>query len=332
MTVRNMPFLAPAAFTMVMGTGALAMATLEMSQIFPPLYWFAQFLNILNYALFFLLALWAALSWPKNVPTLLENFEQPDNCALYSALGIALLVLGTQALRFGFGEIIAVCVWGPGALITLVFNYGILLRFFLHPGIEMSHSTPVLFVPVASMVVLPVAGAPISVMLDSGVIRNIVILVSILALGGGLALYVGLFSMMLQRHLLIRPLPDQLAPTLWIHLAPIGWAAVALLALAQNVFPEAYLGAVEVIAILLFGAAIWWLIMAAIICIRALTSHNLTFSMAWWSFIFPIGSVTILSNHLAFAPANMLFPWLWALLAGLWTYCAVKTVVFLKRR
>lgn len=327
-----MPFLAPAAFTMVMGTGALAVATLEMSQIFPPLYWFAQFLNILNYALFFLLALWAALSWPKNVPTLLENFEQPDNCALYSALGIALLVLGTQALRFGFGEIIAVCVWGSGALITLVFNYGILLRFFLHPGIEMSHITPVLFVPVASMVVLPVAGAPISVMLDSGVIRNVVILASILALGGGLALYVGLFSMMLQRHLLIRPLPDQLAPTLWIHLAPIGWAAVALLALAQNVFPEAYLGAAEVIAILLFGAAIWWLIMAAIICIRALTSHNLTFSMAWWSFIFPIGSVTILSNHLAFAPANMLFPWLWALLAALWTYCAVMTVVFLKRR
>ena len=54
MTVRNMPFLAPAAFTMVMGTGALAMATLEMSQIFPPLCTgFAQFLNILNYALFF---------------------------------------------------------------------------------------------------------------------------------------------------------------------------------------------------------------------------------------------------------------------------------------
>ncbi len=46
------------------------------------------------------------------------------------------------------------------------------------------------FVPVASMVVLPVAGAPISVMLDSGVIRNIVILVSILALGGDLRFYV----------------------------------------------------------------------------------------------------------------------------------------------
>lgn len=332
MTVRNMPFLAPASFTMVMGTGALAVATLEMSQIFQPLYWFAHFLNILNYALFFLLALWAALSWPRYVPTLLENFEQPDNCALYSACGIALLVLGTQALRFGFGEVIAICVWGFGALITLVFNYGILLRFFLHPGIEMSHITPVLFVPVASMVVLPVAGAPISVMLESGVIRNLVILASILALGGGLALYAGLFSMMLQRHLLIRPLPDQLAPTLWIHLAPIGWAAVALLALAQHVFPETYLGAAEVIAILLFGAAIWWLVMAAIICIRAITHHNLSFSMTWWSFIFPIGSVTILSNHLAFAPANMLFPWLWALLAALWTFCAVKTVVFLRRR
>lgn len=331
MTIRNMPFLAPAAFTMVMGTGALAVATLEMAQIFQPLYWFAQFLNILNFALFFLLALWAGYSWPKNVPTLLENFEQPDNCALYSACGIALLVLGTQALRFGFGEIIAICIWGLGAVVTLVFNYGILLRFFLHPGIEMSHITPVLFVPVASMVVLPVAGAPISLLLGP-IGRCLVILASILALGGGLALYVGLFSMMLQRHLLIRPLPDQLAPTLWIHLAPIGWAAVALLSLAQNVFPETFLGAAEVIAILLFGAAIWWLIMAAIICIRAITHHNLGFSMTWWSFIFPIGSVTILSNHLAFAPANMLFPWLWALLTGLWTYCAVKTVIFLKRR
>lgn len=331
MIIRNMPFLAPAAFTIVMGTGAFAIATLEMTRIFAPLAWLARFLNIVNFLLFFILAIWAAASWPKNTAILRKNFEHPDNCALYSASGIAVLVLGAQALRFDFGYVAAISIWLAGAILTLIFNYGILLRFFLHPGVEMAHITPVLFVPVASMVVLPVAGAPICMALD-GVSKNLVILACILALGGGLALYTGLFSMMLQRHLLIRPLPDQLAPTLWIHVAPIGWAGVSLLALNDYIFPPAYGGACQLMAILLFGAALWWLIMSTLVCVRAIRHHNLTFSLTWWSFIFPIGSVTILSGRLDFDPVNMLFPFLWCLMSSLWLYCAIKTIFFLRRQ
>lgn len=325
-----MPFLPPAAFTIVMGTGAFAIATLEMAHHAPFLYVFAWLLNVLNYILFFFLTIWAGLSWPKNRATLHENFEHPDNCALYSATGIAVLVLGAQALRFEFGHGATIAIWTCGALLTFFFNYGILLRFFLHPGVEMAHITPVLFVPVASMVVLPVAGAPICAMLG-GIAKNLVMLACVLALGGGLALYIGLFSMLLQRHLLIRPLPDQLAPTLWIHVAPIGWAGVSLQAFGHYIFPNGYEAACQVPAILLFGAALWWLVMATLICARAITHHNLSFSMAWWSFIFPIGSVTILSGRLDFPAANMLFPWLWCLMASLWLYCAMKTAIFLRR-
>lgn len=331
MSPKPVPFLPPASFTVVMGTGALALATLEMSATTPWLFPFAQILNILNYILFILFGLLAALSWPKNKGALLENFEQPDNCALYASVGIALLVLGGQALNFGFGEIPALCIWGAGALLTLALNYGILLRFFMHPGVEMSHITPVLFVPVASMVVLPVAGAPIGAPLWP-VFQNIINLACILALGGGLALYIGLFSMMLQRHFTLKPLPDQLAPTLWIHLAPIGWAGVALTAFAKHILPPEYAPAAQLFAFLLFGAAFWWLIMAAIICLRAILHHKLAFSMAWWSFIFPIGSITVLSGRLNFAAPNMLRPFLWLLLAGLWLYCAIKSVIFLMRR
>lgn len=325
-----MPFLAPASFTIIMGTGAFAIATLEMAKIFPSLAGVASFLNVLNFVLFCLLAIWATASWPKNRDILHENFEHPDNCALYAALGIAILVLGAQALRFGFARAATISIWTFGAILTLAFNYGILFRFFLHPGLEIAQITPTLFVPAASMVVLPVAGAPICAMLD-GIAKNLVMLACILALGGGLALYVGLFSLMLQRHLLARPLPDQLAPTLWIHVAPIGWAGVSLLSFAHYIFPAGFEAACQVPALLLFGASLWWLIMAALICARAVCRKKIFFSMAWWSFIFPLGSVTILAARLDVAATKMLFPWLWCIMAFLWLYCAIKSVNFLRR-
>lgn len=118
MLPRQMPFLPPAAFTIVMGTGAFAIATLEMAHHAPFLYVFAWLLNVLNYILFFFLTIWAGLSWPKNRATLHENFEHPDNCALYSATGIAVLVLGAQALRFEFGHGATIAIWICGALLT----------------------------------------------------------------------------------------------------------------------------------------------------------------------------------------------------------------------
>lgn len=327
---RSAPCLAPAAFTMVMGTGVVSLATLEMSQSLPWLYWPAQILNFFNYLLFAFLTIWALLSWPKNTPVLKANFEHPDTCALYSAIGIALLVLGSQALRFELGEQLAAVVWSAGALVTFIFNFGILYRFFMHPGVEMAHITPALFVPVASMVVMPTAGAQICMQL-AGLGRELALLACVLSLGGGLVLYGGLFSMLLQRHLLIRPLPDQLAPTIWIHLAPIGWSGVSIISLSSFLLPERCQGAAQLLALLLFGGAFWWFIMASIICAAALKRRALSFSLSWWSFIFPIGAITILSAKLEFQAVNLLFPFFWLLLCALWLLCIIKTWSMLRK-
>lgn len=325
------PCLPAAAFTTVMGTGALALATWRLAQDWPWLAWLARIFNLLNFTLFFVLAFFAAITWRKNGKLLRGHFNQPDECALYGACGIALLVLGAQALAFGFGWPIGIFFWSLGAALTLAFNFALLLRFFLHPGIEMEHITPVLFVPVASMVVTPAAGAPIAAHLG-GIAGDIALLASIIALGGGLMLYGGLFSLMLQRHLLFRPLPDALAPTCWIHLAPIGWAGVALIELATDVCPPSWQAMGQMLALIFFGAALWWLIMAALLCIRAIWLRKLTFSLSWWSFIFPIGSVAILSSRLDFAPARAIFPGIWLLMLIIWLVCAIRTIIFLRAR
>lgn len=320
--------MAPAVFTVVMGTGAFSVATYLMSLRYEWLLLPARIINILNYLLFGIFALRALLSWPRNIFQLRANFERPDSCALYGALGLAIVVLSTQALAFNLGTTIALILWIAGMLATLLLNYGILLRFFLHSHVEMEHVTPVLFVPVASMVVIPVAGAPLSAFLD-GTMRNAAIIICLLALGGGLTLYGGLFSLMLQRHLVLAPLPDPLAPTLWIHLAPIGWAGVALISLAQFALPTELANGAKLLALLFFGGASWWFIMASLLCLRTALKGTLKFSMSWWSFIFPMGSITILSSRLEYTPTQALFPFLWTILALMWSLCAIKSIFFI---
>ncbi|MBD5553425.1 MAG: hypothetical protein HDQ44_03710 [Desulfovibrio sp.] len=321
----NLPCLAPVLFTIVMGTGAFAIASLEMASYLSWLQYPALVLNCFNYLLFFCLAFWALLSWRSNLALIREHFQSPASCALYSACGIALLVLGAQALHFELGLVTALCFWSAGALLTIGLNFTIMLRFFLHPGLNLTHITPVFFVPVAGLVVVPVAGFQLAANVDE-VLGGIITLVSILGLGGGVALYFGLFSIMLQRHLLIAPLPEQLAPTFWIHLAPAGWAGVSLTAFAANILPPEYNGAAMLLALLLFGATLWWLVMVIIIGLRAAYARRLPFNLSWWAFVFPAGSVTILAQRIDLAPVHSLFPILWGLLALLWLLCACGTI------
>lgn len=328
---KSIGFFPPAAFTAVMGTGVLAIATLEMSRIAAWLYWAAQVLNIFNFVLFGILAVIAFISWTKNFHTLRATFEQPDSSSLYAACGLAILVLAAQALRFGFGECVSLFIWWCGALVTLSFNFGMLLRFFLHRGTDLIHVGPVIFVPIAGLVVIPVAGTAVSAYL-TGWARELAIVICLVGIGGGLALYMGLFAMVLQRHLLAMPLPDQLLPTLWIHVAPLGWGGVSLVGFARFILPGQFAPTALFMALLLFGAAFWWLIMSALICLRAVAIRKLSFSLAWWSFIFPIGSITILANCLDFSLMQKLFPILWGLLGLLWLICVMKTAWMLKNK
>lgn len=326
MNCKKIPVVAPVCFTIVMGTGVFSISCLEMAPMFPGLSRLAWGLNILNYCLFFFLTGWMVLSCATNRGAILEHFNTPASCALYSAAGIGLLVLGAQALRFGLGDIWSILFWSAGALLTLSLNFAIMLRFFMHPGLELAHITPVFFVPVAGLVVIPVAGAPISLLVD-GAARDVVVMVCTLALGGGAALYAGLFGMMLQRHLLIAPLPDKLAPTFWIHMAPPGWSGVSLTAFAKYILPPEYAPAAMLLALLLFGASLWWLIMVAVIALRAAKKRTLPFSLSWWAFVFPLGSLVVLSDGLDFRPANEMLPILWCLLGALWLVCALKTIL-----
>ena len=94
-------------------------------------------------------------------------------------------------------------------------------------------------------------------------------------------------------------------PTLWIVLGPLGQsitAAGVTGVAAQSVLPEPYAGGAAALA-LFFGLATWgfavlWLAIAAAITIRTARAH-LPFSLTWWSFTFPVGTLVTGTSGLA---------------------------------
>ncbi len=94
-------------------------------------------------------------------------------------------------------------------------------------------------------------------------------------------------------------------PTLWIVLGPLGQSitAVGLLGnAASTVVTAPYAGGAAALA-LFYGLSTWgfaalWFALAAAITVRTARAH-LPFSLTWWSFTFPVGTVVTGTSGLA---------------------------------
>lgn len=196
--LKSIERLEPASFTIIMGTGALAIVTKDLSAT---LHWLetpAFFLNLANFILFIFLLISAMATWPFHGSEFHDDLDFPQRTAFYSAIGISFLVLAAQCLKFKLGASLALCLWLIGAILTLSINFAINYHFFVGAIAELKLLTPVFFIPVGGLMVIPVAGWPL-MGASSGLLQNFITLISTLSLGGGLLIYVGIFCMLLQR-------------------------------------------------------------------------------------------------------------------------------------
>ena len=121
--------------------------------------------------------------------------------------------------------------------------------------------------------------------------------------------------------------PRAIVPTLWIVLGPLGQSITAanLLGAARHPRPLRRLGVLYGVPV--WGFAMLWLVIAAAITIRA---ARLPFSLTWWSFTFPVGTVVTGTSELALHTGAGLFRWaaagLYLVLVAAWAVVSVRTV------
>lgn len=289
---------APSWFAAVMGTGALALGTAALGRTYATMVPLALALHWLNVALFLLLLVPWTLRWFRATPQALGALGHPVISSFVPTIAIALLVLAIQFVQLVPAPELALPLWCAGAAMALGFSLLILFKQFTGEHVQLDHVTPGMFIPPVGLVIIPVAGAPLS-MTAGADLQGWILLVCYISLGTGALIWLALHALTLFRMVLHKPIPGQMAPTFWINLGPLGVIPVSLVALADATPFVADKAPFHLAALLLWGFGVWWLVMATLLTIWYWRRGQLPFALSWWAFTFPTGAFALASFRLA---------------------------------
>ncbi|AEX84476.1 C4-dicarboxylate transporter/malic acid transport protein [Marinitoga piezophila KA3] len=280
----------PSWFAGIMGTGIFSITSLIFSQYFSFLRSFSYFLFYLNILLFIIfLSLWIVkfFIFKKDF---LKDFYHPLVSNFFSAFGAAMLVISANiqmlfnnSFSFSFG------FWIAGTFFTILF--GIITPFimFKENHIKLDHICPAFFIPPVAFIVIPIPGS-FFINHFQGWVNDFIIFINYFSWGTGFFLFLIMSAISMYRFILHHPLPNIMAPTIWVNLGPIGAGTTALIKLtkASNfiISKDVFYG----FSFLLWGYGIWWLLMAISLTIYYSKKMKIPFTLSWFAFIFPTGA------------------------------------------
>ncbi len=324
----------PSWFASVMGTGILALTSLSYSKYIPFLKNMANILFYFNIILFFVLLIPWVLRWIFFRKEALKDLEHPVLSNFYATIAIGMLVLAADFIVIGKNIEVGEIFWFIGTLVTIFF--GIFTPYLMFKGehVKLDHINPAWFIPPVGLIVIPIAGSLI-IPHVSGMVQEFVIFLNYFGWGAGFFIYLALFAISMYRFILHKPLPNTLAPTIWINLGPIGAGTVALVNLVKNSSFITVKESFFVFGFLFWGFGIWWVIMAIAMTIHYIKKLKLPYAMSWWAFTFPLGAYVAASHAISLLFKIQLIDYigfaLYWLLVIFWLVTFVKTFIYTYR-
>ena len=334
--------LGPNWYASIMGTGILANAAALLPVHTAALHAFALGVWVLAATLLVGLTLATAVHWLLHTETARGHHRDPAMAPFYGAPPMAMLTVGAGALLVGrdvIGLPAAVTVdeilWTLGTLTGLASTILIPYLMFTDLDLEPKDTLGTWLMPIVPPMVSAATGAGLIAHLPAGQDR-LALLVACYGMFGISLLASLIVIVLLWGRLTYRGIgPARTVPTLWLVLGPLGQSitAVGLLSTAAHtVMREPYSTAMQA-ATVLYGIPVWgfaivWLLLAATITLRTARRH-LPFSLTWWSFTFPVGTVVTGTSQLALHTHANFLTWasvsLYALLVGAWLTVATRT-------
>lgn len=275
-------YLHPGWFSLVMGLVGLALAWLAASPVLGDMaHGVALVIGTLAGASFLLLAGASMVRWQRHPAALEEDLKHPVRHGFVATVPVSVLLLATLAHTLGFNGLVVQALWWLGSLLQWWATLWVLGRW-LSPlpgaaGALWPSITPVLFIPVVGNVVVPLAGFglghPVWATAQFGV---------------GILFWPLMLVLVLMRRISHSPLPDRLAPTWAITLAPPSVIGLCLLSFGVPVLVVVALWGVGLFTLLWVGA-------------QGKRMVSQPFSMAFWALSFPLAAFTALTLQLAVA-------------------------------
>ncbi len=337
--VRPDPILiGPNWFASVMGTGIVATAAASLPLPVPGLRTLATVVWALASVLLVVLVAAAVRHRAAYAgDAVSEQFWGAPPMALMT-VGAGTLLLGRDWIGEPAAVAVDVALWTGGTLLGLavavVIPYRLLTRHRPGPGSAFGGR----LMPV----VPPMVSAATGALLVPHVAAPVALLVTCYALAAfSLVAAVVVIAQIWRRLVRHGPGAARTVPTLWIVLGPIGQSVTAahlLSRAADGVLGEPYATAADLVAVLYgvpaLGLALCWAVLAAAITVRTARA-GLPFSLTWWSFTFPVGTVVTGASGLAGRTSSALpaalAVTLYAMLLAAWSVVAVRTLRGVRR-
>jgi C4-dicarboxylate transporter/malic acid transport protein len=288
----------PAAFSSVMGTGAVAIAAYKYSTYWSPLKELGIGLTYLNAAIYFVLLVPWFLRWVIHTDAALEDVRHPSKGHFYGTSGAATVVLSAQFLFILGDQRLAWYLWLWGAVLTVLFAFWMSYEVFIAGEVDLRHLSPAWYIPPVALIILPFGATFMNT--TTGYTRELVTVLNYMGWGAGFFLYLALYAVVTLRFIRHELMPSQMAPLIWMNLGPIGAGVTALFALLKNVQMTAK-EPLFVFAFFLWGLGFWWLVMAAGMTLHYIRNLRLPYSSSWWAFIFPLDAYVSATHNVGTA-------------------------------
>ena len=326
-------------FAAVMGTGIVATAAATLPVQPPGLHALATVAWALASGMLLVLVVAAAVQAVRHPGASLDHLRHPVMRHFFGAVPMAVLTVGASTLLVGADVVgssaalrIDLVLWTLGTALGLVTAVAVPYYAVTRPSAGTAFGGWIM--PVVPPMVSAATGALLVPYLPDGQLRVTMLLACYAMFGLSLsasALVIGRIWDQLLHHGIG---PAAMVPTLWIVLGPVGQSitAVNLLAnAAPSALPAAYVPGAAALA-LFYGLAAWgfamlWLTIAAVATVRTARAH-LPFTLTWWSFTFPVGTLVTAASGLSARTGLVVFT---TAAVGLFGFLVVTWAVVLIR-
>ena len=304
--------LTPNWYASIMGTGIVANAAATLPLQFPGLRTAATAVWALAALLLVALSVAVLLHWTLYRETAKQHHLNPVISHFYGAPPMAMLTVGAGTLLLGrdwIGLPAAVGIdwvlWTVGTLLGL--GSAVLVPYLAFTRHENKPDAAFggWLMPIVPPMVSASTGALLLPYAAAGQVRETLLWACYGMFGLSLLTSIVVITLIWNRLAQHTIGAAAMVPTLWIVLGPVGQSITAVNLLAGNAaiavgasIAHGLLVVALVYGFAMLGFALLWTTIAGLITIRTAREH-LPFSLTWWSFTFPVGTVVTGLNGLA---------------------------------
>lgn len=333
-------------FTVIMGTGIVALILAEFPFFETSLFSLASLLWQLNTLLFVIFSVLYTLRWILYPHEAQQIFKHPSMSLFLGAIPMALATIINGFLKFGvemFGEFavqIAMWLWYVDVILAVVIAWGVPLCMYHAQQHSLKSMSALWLLPIVACEVAASTGGVLVAHLAVGQHATIILLFSYILWGMSIFPAFAILAILMLRLAIHQLPPKELAMSHWLTLGPIGTGALALLVLGEQAprilafwgmqgLGETLFNIGIAASLILFGFGLWWIGIALYTTLKHVET-GLSFNLGWWALTFPLGVFTCailkFAQHIPLAFIQVIAYIFASILLMLWLMVAYKTI------